>query len=107
MLDAYLSTAPVAPHAGAWIETAILIADRILIMSLLTQERGLKRCVLLGKMAESLVAPHAGAWIETKLVVIGGSHNIVAPHAGAWIETFSAALTAEFARSRSSRRSVD
>ena len=60
---------PVAPHAGAWIETYGLSSS-----------------------SWSWVAPHAGAWIETKkrryrLVFIA-----VAPHAGAWIETWSQQL---------------
>ena len=58
---------PVAPHAGAWIETIMGLSTTILV----------------------LVAPHAGAWIETayaiKLLII----ILVAPHAGAWIETMS------------------
>ena len=56
----------VAPHAGAWIETA----------SLCMTER-LKK-----------VAPHAGAWIETDHGGVGDQlPEFVAPHAGAWIET--------------------
>ncbi len=58
---------PVAPHAGAWIETIVDKAGR----------------------QWTSVAPHAGAWIETFAhlvfpVVVG-----VAPHAGAWIETIA------------------
>ena len=55
----------VAPHAGAWIETMLLV------------------CVI----CPASVAPHAGAWIET--LSFHGSSNVthVAPHAGAWIET--------------------
>jgi len=55
----------VAPHAGAWIETSMLIYTS----------------------KPTSVAPHAGAWIET-CPESGGKETIdVAPHAGAWIET--------------------
>ena len=55
----------VAPHMGAWIETAARNArtDRL------------------------EVAPHMGAWIETYKVFQVLSQMIVAPHMGAWIET--------------------
>ncbi len=57
--------APVAPRAGAWIETpAILITNNL-----------------------NAVAPRAGAWIETILTERVFGIGIVAPRAGAWIET--------------------
>ena len=56
---------PVAPHAGAWIETDIGEA-------------------LAGT---ATVAPHAGAWIETPMLIHRCLAGEVAPHAGAWIET--------------------
>ena len=55
----------VAPHAGAWIETALL---------------GMTLCA-------AKVAPHAGAWIETLNQRLHTIPLDVAPHAGAWIET--------------------
>ena len=76
----------VAPHAGAWIETILLIIHLYSVM----------------------VAPHAGAWIETLPQTVSTYPNSVAPmrvrglkrrlrrltwsqsvapHAGAWIET--------------------
>ena len=55
----------VAPHAGAWIETASELKYT----------------------SELKVAPHAGAWIETKLCSCFRIGRLVAPHAGAWIET--------------------
>ena len=55
----------VAPHAGAWIETAFVAA----------------------KMSLIAVAPHAGAWIETAPPARKLPAAAVAPHAGAWIET--------------------
>ena len=57
--------AHVAPHAGAWIETA---------------GGG-------GAIPASMVAPHAGAWIETLFLSLLLPRTKVAPHAGAWIET--------------------
>ena len=58
-------SAPVAPHAGAWIETT-----------------GISR-----RTANGSVASHAGAWIETSVSTCAPSRATVAPHAGAWIET--------------------
>ena len=55
----------VAPHAGAWIETALLFPSN----------PGVR------------VAPHAGAWIETRGLPMMHTRWVVAPHAGAWIET--------------------
>ena len=57
---------PVAPFAGAWIETATF-ASLIRV--------------------SSLVAPFAGAWIETWLLALVVMLPWVAPFAGAWIET--------------------
>ena len=56
---------PVAPHAGAWIETGLSEEDSLAV----------------------LVAPHAGAWIETLNHPLNYWRICVAPHAGAWIET--------------------
>ena len=55
----------VAPHAGAWIETALPVKEK----------------------AIKMVAPHAGAWIETPPHGSFLPNVAVAPHAGAWIET--------------------
>ena len=56
---------PVAPRAGAWIETRI------------TPKR----------LRSGHVAPRAGAWIETIYIGIESQVLFVAPRAGAWIET--------------------
>ena len=64
-LEAELVEPPVAPFAGAWIET-------------------LYRS---GSSDGSNVAPFAGAWIETALSNQTPAAFIVAPFAGAWIET--------------------
>ena len=56
----------VAPHAGAWIEIAV-VSD--------------------GGFG-ARVAPHAGAWIEIVKSSSLLKAIIVAPHAGAWIEIF-------------------
>ncbi len=42
-INKFSQTSPVAPHAGAWIETAGILIAR----------------------SPDAVAPHAGAWIET------------------------------------------
>ena len=55
----------VAPHAGAWIETAQRDPPN----------------------PPPSVAPHAGAWIETAEIRRENGDSYVAPHAGAWIET--------------------
>ena len=55
----------VAPHAGAWIETGVMISAH----------------------SDLIVAPHAGAWIETIIRRDNKNFTGVAPHAGAWIET--------------------
>ncbi len=56
---------PVAPYAGAWIETAMLQRFATIEM----------------------VAPYAGAWIETQVRPALFGQEDVAPYAGAWIET--------------------
>jgi len=56
---------PVAPLAGAWIET----------------------CNPRMAFAPSPVAPLAGAWIETPVHLKSDLPQNVAPLAGAWIET--------------------
>jgi len=86
----FLAEVPVAPHAGAWIETIPVFAPTHF----------------------KLVAPHAGAWIETHkgeqfhmfrrpsrpmrarglkrlLEIDDDIIEVVAPHAGAWIETLT------------------
>ena len=55
----------VAPHVGAWIETAT--------------------CAII--TGGTLVAPHVGAWIETGYQHVQLQMESVAPHVGAWIET--------------------
>ena len=55
----------VAPHVGAWIETAVEVQFGV------TDD----------------VAPHVGAWIETARASSGITRYAVAPHVGAWIET--------------------
>ncbi len=59
--------APVAPRAGAWIETIMNSNDAY----------------------REYVAPRAGAWIETDLTMLRLAVAFVAPRAGAWIETTS------------------
>ncbi len=55
----------VAPHAGAWIETILLLLQFANDASRPTRARGLKQRRQRDDTAAIPVAPHAGAWIET------------------------------------------
>ena len=57
---------PVAPHAGAWIETSaqVTLCDAA-PESHPTRVRGLKPGLPVERLPKLDVAPHAGAWIET------------------------------------------
>ena len=58
----------VAPHAGAWIETAAApetTSEKC--RSRPTRARGLKQSTTCAPPLMAAVAPHAGAWIETRL----------------------------------------
>ncbi len=57
---------PVAPHAGAWIETSNSDYFANAETSRPMRARGLKLASLIN-LNSSIVAPHAGAWIETKV----------------------------------------
>ena len=56
----------VAPHVGAWIETAIGYEDGTIFVSHPMWVRGLKLVSSLTLSSALLVAPHVGAWIETR-----------------------------------------
>ena len=75
----------VAPHAGAWVETAWL-------------------CTLPSREG---VAPRVGAWIETTLAVYSLCFVSVDPHVGAWIETLLRRCNLASRPSRSPYGSVD
>ncbi len=77
---------PVAPHAGAWIETD---------------------CPARCRAAPACVAPHAGAWIETIARYSTTIVDTVAPHAGAWIETSGVNARASLTCRRPPRGGVD
>ena len=58
--------APVAPRAGAWIETPYVLKSPLIHQwSPPARGRGLKRVNLNIVWGVSSVAPRAGAWIET------------------------------------------
>ena len=78
---------PVAPHAGAWIETCRRRSTRNRFSSHPMRVRGLKLGMNLLIRKRLAVAPHAGAWIETSRGQRDRIGQTVAPHAGAWIET--------------------
>ncbi len=53
----------VAPYAGAWIEMFATVFQSKIILSPLTQGRGLKLRKTISR-PKFFVAPYAGAWIE-------------------------------------------
>ena len=55
----------VAPHAGARIETLVLVDPLGDTRSRPTRARGLKQLEAINHQSEERVAPHAGARIET------------------------------------------
>ena len=77
----------VAPHVGAWIETAAHQNYFVDQMSHPMWVRGLKQPCGKCDICKSLVAPHVGAWIETVRDMRIAESLQVAPHVGAWIET--------------------
>ena len=87
----YSSSCPVAPHAGAWIETSSQRVDHhdhgesrptrarglkhdclpvggSIGKSRPTRARGLKHVFTKAFKKQLQVAPHAGAWIETRII---------------------------------------
>ncbi len=60
----------VAPHAGAWIETASMIWQADRAKSPLMRGRGLKQSLCETHHGVKSVAPHAGAWIETMFLCL-------------------------------------
>ena len=77
----------VAPHVGAWIETAQNVLQQSVYWSLPMWERGLKLPSPYDNKLDTNVAPHVGAWIETYCFFYYLCRQTVAPHVGAWIET--------------------
>ena len=61
----------VAPLVGAWIEIIMLLMVLLLVLSLLSWERGLKLYSLYDFGKLSFVAPLVGAWIEMPLPFTG------------------------------------
>ena len=72
----------VAPHAGAWIEIAMVTGELAGQLSLPMRERGLKFFSRPGPEQFTQVAPHAGAWIEISIFSGTFPPPVVAPHAG-------------------------
>ena len=75
----------VAPHAGVWIEIALIILPA----------------------SHLPVAPHAGVWIEIDEECKFEIEKVVAPHAGVWIEIPSFFCKGGLPSRRSPRGSVD
>src|SRR3546814_7342619 len=85
----------VAPHAGAWIETAGRAAPAAALpRSPLMQGRGSKHgWRLLRRRDGSPLMQGRGS--KPERAATGRLRPVVAPHAGAWIETMSAASRSE------------
>ena len=78
----------VAPLAGAWIETGVLLISIVrAVTSRPSRARGLKLTITTKVSKSNRVAPLAGAWIETAQEELAKANTEVAPLAGAWIET--------------------
>ena len=79
----------VAPHAGAWIETAtpLWVSDNL--KSHPTRVRGLKPVFCQYTMPGDKSHPTRVRGLKHGLIKIMGHRRSVAPHAGAWIETQS------------------
>ena len=91
MKKLFLTSADVAPLAGAWIEIASRMASAFNSSSLPLRERGLKSEVTSADTVAITVAPLAGAWIEILYPSADRTeHSTVAPLAGAWIEILRA-----------------
>ena len=71
---------------GAWIETLLLLSNKLIRKPRPTWARGLKQA-LVDMRFRPRAAPHVGAWIETALGVGYSGVSGAAPHVGAWIET--------------------
>ena len=87
--DIWAGAVNVAPRAGAWIETGVILLTAALLewSSHPVRVRGLKLQQEILKVLQEVVAPRAGAWIETFSFRCMFSSSTVAPRAGAWIET--------------------
>jgi hypothetical protein len=79
----------VAPHAGAWIETARVTKGAVCSGVAPHAGAWIETCRNIVYVNHLRVAPHAGAWIETSLLRTCDTLAVVAPHAGAWIETYT------------------
>ena len=79
--------AGVAPHAGAWIETSSAWATMRSISSLPMRERGLKQAENTRRHHRALSLPMRERGLKPEVEPAIGGFQGVAPHAGAWIET--------------------
>src|SRR5438874_798617 len=83
-----LTPTAVAPRAGAWIETCLVITSCNPTLVAPRAGAWIETCPLAGKaFIQTGVAPRAGAWIETCSRCAKPVLLAVAPRAGAWIET--------------------
>ncbi len=78
----------VAPHAGAWIETwLILMRCSASTLSRPTRAGGLKLITAPTVLEAQLSRPTRARGLKREGIGYGCSNSGVAPHAGAWIET--------------------
>ena len=83
----FLSIHNVAPHAGAWIETASVDSRRELAKSHPMRVRGLKQHQLPCNSRRPWSHPMRVRGLKHNLLFSWLIFKLVAPHAGAWIET--------------------
>ena len=77
----------VAPHAGAWIETKLMINPACGCRSPPTRGRGLKPPATEAEKQEVRSPPTRGRGLKHDSATTISIRTGVAPHAGAWIET--------------------
>ena len=56
----------VAPLVGAWIETLVVLYNKLCSQSHPSWVRGLKHILVCQRLGQHAVAPLVGAWIETE-----------------------------------------
>ena len=81
-----LTSLPVVPHEGTWIEIIINLCALLHNTSFPTRERGLKFYCDINTTSARYVVPHEGTWIEIIINLCALLHNTVVPHEGTWIE---------------------
>jgi len=98
----------VAPHAGAWIETALIGSPASRRAgSRPTRARGLKPSTFARTSLSAVSRPTRARGLKLANMVKDRASKQVAPHAGAWIETFNYGFRARDILCRAPRGRVD